>query len=45
MRLVRHELSTAEWMACVSEASDVKHDIRIYPLPHMPVIKDLVARY
>jgi len=29
-------------LACVSACSDVKHDIKIYPLPHMPVIKDLV---
>ena len=29
-------------LACISACADVKHDIRIYPLPHMPVIKDLV---
>ena len=29
-------------LACVSACADVKHDIKIYPLPHMPVIKDLV---
>ena len=29
-------------LACVSACADVKRDIRIYPLPHMPVIKDLV---
>src|ERR1700692_1799683 len=29
-------------LACVSACSDVKQDIKIYPLPHMPVIKDLI---
>ena len=29
-------------LACISACADVKGDIRIYPLPHMPVIKDLV---
>src|SRR5258708_23291079 len=29
-------------LACVSACSAVKHDIKIYPLPHMPVIKDLI---
>src|SRR3984957_14190936 len=29
-------------LACVSACADVKHDIKIYPLPHMPVIKDLI---
>src|SRR5580693_8790075 len=29
-------------LACISACADVKHDIKIYPLPHMPVIKDLV---
>ncbi len=29
-------------LACTSACADVKHDIRIYPLPHLPVIKDLV---
>src|SRR3984885_10070419 len=29
-------------LACVSACADVKHDIKVYPLPHMPVIKDLV---
>ena len=30
-------------LACTKAISDVKGDIRIYPLPHMPVIKDLVT--
>src|ERR1700734_1631942 len=29
-------------LACISACADVKHDIKIYPLPHMPVIKDLI---
>ena len=29
--------------ACTKAISDVKGDVRIYPLPHMPVIKDLVT--
>ena len=30
-------------LACTKAISDVKGDIKIYPLPHMPVIKDLVT--
>jgi succinate dehydrogenase / fumarate reductase iron-sulfur subunit len=29
-------------LACTKYISDVKGEVRIYPLPHMPVIKDLV---
>ncbi len=29
-------------LACTKYISDVKGDVKIYPLPHMPVIKDLV---
>ena len=29
-------------LACLKPIEDVKGDVRIYPLPHMPVIKDLV---
>ncbi len=29
-------------LACITHLSDLKGDIRIYPLPHTPVIKDLV---
>ncbi len=29
-------------LACLKACGDVKGDVRIYPLPHMPVIKDLV---
>ena len=29
-------------LACLKSMSDVKKDIRIYPLPHMKVVKDLV---
>ena len=29
-------------LACIKPMSELKGDIKIYPLPHMPVIKDLV---
>jgi succinate dehydrogenase / fumarate reductase iron-sulfur subunit len=29
-------------LACTKAISDVRGDVRVYPLPHMPVIKDLV---
>ncbi len=29
-------------LACLKSMSDVKNDIKIYPLPHMRVVKDLV---
>ncbi len=29
-------------LACLKPIDEVKGDVRIYPLPHMPVIKDLV---
>jgi len=29
-------------LACISACADVKSDVKIYPLPHMPVIKDLI---
>ena len=29
-------------MACLKSIRDVKGDVKIYPLPHMPVVKDLV---
>jgi succinate dehydrogenase / fumarate reductase iron-sulfur subunit len=29
-------------LACTKFISEVKGDVRIYPLPHMPVVKDLV---
>jgi succinate dehydrogenase / fumarate reductase iron-sulfur subunit len=29
-------------LACLKPIADVKGDVKIYPLPHMPVIKDLV---
>jgi succinate dehydrogenase / fumarate reductase iron-sulfur subunit len=29
-------------LACTKPCSDVRGDIRVYPLPHLPVIKDLV---
>jgi succinate dehydrogenase / fumarate reductase iron-sulfur subunit len=32
----------ANTLACTMSCADVKADVKIYPLPHMPVIKDLV---
>jgi len=29
-------------LACTIAISDIKGDVKVYPLPHMPVIKDLV---
>ena len=29
-------------LACIKDIADIKGDIKIYPLPHMPVVKDLV---
>ena len=29
-------------LACIKEIGEGKRDVRIYPLPHLPVIKDLV---
>lgn len=29
-------------LACIKPMADVQGDIKVYPLPHMPVIKDLV---
>ncbi|WP_339855071.1 succinate dehydrogenase iron-sulfur subunit [uncultured Nisaea sp.] len=29
-------------LACLKSIDDVKGDVKIYPLPHMPVVKDLV---
>ena len=30
-------------LACIKSIQDIKGDIVIYPLPHMPVIKDLIS--
>ena len=29
-------------LACIKASEDVKGDVKVYPLPHMPVVKDLV---
>lgn len=29
-------------LACTKSIADVKGDVKIYPLPHMPVVKDLI---
>ncbi len=30
-------------LACTKPVADISGDVKIYPLPHMPVVKDLVA--
>ncbi len=30
-------------LACTKFIDDVKGDVKVYPLPHLPVVKDLVA--
>lgn len=30
-------------LACIQKIADIKGDIKVYPLPHMPVVKDLVV--
>ena len=32
----------ANTLACTKSIDDVRSDVRIYPLPHLPVVKDLV---
>ena len=29
-------------LACIKSIGDIKGEVRVYPLPHMPVVKDLV---
>ncbi len=29
-------------LACIKDLSEIKGDLKIYPLPHLPVVKDLV---
>ena len=29
-------------LACIKSIDDIKGDVKVYPLPHMPVVKDLV---
>ncbi len=33
----------ANTLACTKDIADIKREVRIYPLPHMQVVKDLVA--
>src|SRR5512144_2711764 len=30
-------------LACIKAIDEIKGDVKIYPLPHLPVVKDLVA--
>jgi succinate dehydrogenase / fumarate reductase iron-sulfur subunit len=36
-------IDSTNTLACTKFCADVKGNVRIYPLPHLPVIKDLVA--
>ncbi len=29
-------------LACIKDLNEIKDDVKVYPLPHMPVLKDLV---
>jgi succinate dehydrogenase / fumarate reductase, iron-sulfur subunit len=35
-------INGVDWLACLMAIADIRGDIRVYPLPHMPIIKDLV---
>jgi succinate dehydrogenase / fumarate reductase iron-sulfur subunit len=35
-------INGTDWLACTMAIEKISGDVRIYPLPHMPVIKDLV---
>ncbi|MGB0697478.1 MAG: succinate dehydrogenase iron-sulfur subunit [Rhodospirillaceae bacterium] len=35
-------IDTSNTLACLKPIADIKGDVGIYPLPHMPVVKDLV---
>jgi succinate dehydrogenase / fumarate reductase iron-sulfur subunit len=30
-------------LACIKDLNEIKGDVKVYPLPHMPVLKDLVS--
>ena len=36
-------INGANTLACIKAIKDIKGDLKIYPLPHMPVVKDLVV--
>ena len=36
-------INGTDWLACTMAIADIKEEVRIYPLPHMPAIKDLGA--
>ena len=38
-----HNINGVNTLACIKPIKDLKGDIRIYPLPHMDVVKDLVV--
>jgi len=38
-----HNINGVNTLACTQPIKDIKGDIRIYPLPHMNVVKDLVV--
>ena len=42
LRLLRHEHRRSNTLACLKPIEDVKGEVRINPLPHMAVVKDLV---
>ena len=38
-----HNINGVNTLACIKPIKDLKGDIRIFPLPHMDVVKDLVV--
>ncbi len=42
MRLLRHEHRRHNTLACTKGMDEIKDTIKVYPLPHMAVVKDLV---
>ena len=40
--LVRQPLDGTNTLACTKGTDEIKGAVRVYPLPHMPVVKDLV---
>ena len=38
-----HNINGVNTLACTQPIQDIKGDIRVYPLPHMNVVKDLVV--
>jgi succinate dehydrogenase/fumarate reductase-like Fe-S protein len=42
LRLCAFNIDGVNTLACIKAIEDIPGDVKIYPLPHLPVIKDLV---